>query len=379
MSEIKLFLRDFITPAKIKRYAGYVFVFAVFIQIFFQDQAVFRLSGSAGSMIGYGIAFTSAVYVTHTYPVFENIGFYLALPVKKWKMYGAYFAALWICTLLQRISFAVPVVVKFSTHVAENLLLLILNSGTAVLLSIGLLLAENSKKWGILIWNLVLAAALPAAGYLDLQSGYQAVLSVCIAAGAAASFRSMKITDLMIIHEPKKNRPGKCAANYFYRVAVTEKIYLANTACIIVFLIVLCMISRENQVMMNLVWCTGAVNTPFLTMISADLQTSRHIDMLPSKKNSIYKQYFIFLLSYFLLINSIILLAKYMIFQELIYRDVFLALLSAPFETALAGMLERKRRITGWQTKQELWKNPRKYVLPLAVFIGVSVYYSAGI
>ncbi len=83
MSEIKLFLRDFITPAKIKRYAGYVFVFAVFIQIFFQDQAVFRLSGSAGSMIGYGIAFTSAVYVTHTYPVFENIGFYLALPVKK--------------------------------------------------------------------------------------------------------------------------------------------------------------------------------------------------------------------------------------------------------------------------------------------------------
>lgn len=383
MSEIEMFLRDFITPAKIKKYAVSVFLFAVFIHIFFGNNTIFRLNDTAGSMIGTGIAFTSAAYVINTYSTAENIGFYLTLPVKKWRMFSAYFFALWISMLIQRISFLIPVIAEFCSHAAENLLLLILNSAAAVLVNIGIFLGKNSKNKSIFICNLVLAAALFLTGGLKVNSGCKAVLAVLIGAGAAASFVKRNVTDLILISEPRKKASRKCISNYFWRVAVTEKIYLSNTACILAFLFVLGAAGRQNPILINLLWCIGAVNTPFLTMISADIKTSRHIDMLPVKKNNIYKQYFIFLMSYFVLINSIILIAKNIAIKEAFIKeafikenlieDVFIAVLLALFETILAVILEQKCRIREWQTKQELWKNPRKYVLPLAVFAAVSI------
>lgn len=157
---------------------------------------------------------------------------------------------------------------------------------------------------------------------------------------------------------------------------MTEKIYIVNTICIIAFLIVLCVISRKNPIMINLTWCIGSINTPFLTMVSGDKWIARHIDMLPVKQNNIYKQYSLFLAGYFILINIVIILSKYAILNRFMLNDIFLALLLVFLETALAGILERNYRIKGWQTKQELWKNPRKYILPLVVFIYVSIYYT---
>ena len=38
-------------------------------------------------------------------------------------------------------------------------------------------------------------------------------------------------------------------------------------------------------------------------------------------------------------------------------------------EVILVSYLETKKRIIGWQTKQQLWRNPRKYIMPAIVFI----------
>ena len=69
-----------------------------------------------------------------------------------------------------------------------------------------------------------------------------------------------------------------------------------------------------------------------------------------------------------------IVLVKYIILKEVLIKDILLALLLVILETVLAIMLEKTYRVKGWQTKQELWKNPRKYILPFAIFVFVSFY-----
>ena len=67
-----MFLRDFMTQAKIKKYILYMLGFAALIKLFFQDKTIFYISDIAGSMIGLGIAFTSTAYIIYTYSTLEN-------------------------------------------------------------------------------------------------------------------------------------------------------------------------------------------------------------------------------------------------------------------------------------------------------------------
>ncbi len=374
MTENKMFLRDFMTQAKIKKYILYMLGFAALIKLFFQDKTIFYISDIAGSMIGLGIAFTSTAYIIYTYSTLENIKFYLTLPIKKWKMFLAYFLALWICTLIQRISFVIIIIADFGTHVVQNIILLVMSSAAAVLINIGILLGKNAKERSMILWNVILICALFFLGYSEIAFGYKLLLSFCIGVSAICTYQKVEITDLVITHQPSIRIQRRGIVNYFFRVAMAEKIYITNTVCIVAFLVVLCVMSKNNPIMMSLVWCIGSVNTPFLTMISGDLWIARQIDMLPIRQNNIYKQYSLFLASYFLLTNFMIVLVKYIILKEVLIKDILLALLLVILETVLAIMLEKTYRVKGWQTKQELWKNPRKYILPFAIFVFVSFY-----
>ena len=289
-------------------------------------------------------------------------------------MFLAYFLALWICTLIQRISFVIIIIADFGTHVVQNIILLVISSAAAVLINIGILLGKNAKERSMILWNVILICALFFLGYSEIAFGYKLLLSFCIGVSAICTYQKVEITDLVITHQPSMRTQRRGIVNYFFRVAMAEKIYITNTVCIVAFLVVLCVMSKNNPIMMSLVWCIGSVNTPFLTMISGDLWIARQIDMLPIRQNNIYKRYSLFLASYFLLTNFMIVIVKYIILKEVLMKDILLALLLVILETVLAIMLEKTYRVKGWQTKQELWKNPRKYILPFAIFVFVSFY-----
>ncbi len=173
-----MFLRDFMTQAKIKKYILYMLGFAALIKLFFQDKTIFYISDIAGSMIGLGIAFTSTAYIIYTYSTLENIKFYLTLPIKKWKMFLAYFLALWICTLIQRISFVIIIIADFGTHVVQNIILLVMSSAAAVLINIGILLGKNAKERSMILWNVILICALFFLGYSEIIYIFSAIATL---------------------------------------------------------------------------------------------------------------------------------------------------------------------------------------------------------
>lgn len=373
MIKNNIFLRDFVTFKKIKNYVIYIFLFAIFTNIFFEDKHVFQISSLACSTIGIGIAFTSTAYVIYTYSTFENMKLYLTLPIGKWKLFFSYFFALWTCTVIQRISFVIVIIINFGSNVLLNSILLLLNSGAAILINIGILLSKNGKRKAMLFVNIFLLILLVLLGGLDLHFAYKYLFTVLIGICAVMTFFKSAITDLVITHKLQNKFLTKGITNYFLKVVLAEKIYLVNTACIVAFLFIFCLISKDNPLLFHLVWCIGAINTPFVTMISGDVWIARHIDMLPIKQNNIYRQYAYFLSIYFAAVNLIILLIKSVI-TKVSATDIFLSLLLAVLETITAVILEKRYRITKWQTKQELWKNPRKYILPLMIFAVVSIY-----
>ena len=372
----KVFLRDFMTPKKIRNYLIAVVVFGGLIFSLSGGGESFVLSDSAGGMIGIGIAFTSTAYVIYTYSTWDKIRLYVALPIGKWKLLGGYFLALWLCTLLQRMSFVILVLAVFGKHVWENVCLLLLSSGAAVLINIGILLGRNAKRRGLVFANvalllLLLALQLPCFAFRE-----KLLFSVSAGLAAAALWIPCRETDLILRHQPGKTAcRNRRIVNYFLRTMLAEKIYMVNTVCIFAFLIVLCIAGRSNPIMWNVAWCVGAVNTPLLTMLSADVWTSRQIVMLPGRNNNLYAQYAVFLGGYFVLVNLALVLGRYLIVGEAGISDFLMAAILAAVETGAAVFMEKNGRITGWQTKQELWKNPRKYVLPLIIFALVSVRY----
>lgn len=371
-----VFLRDFITKEKIKRYVLYLVLFTLGIWVLRMNGNLIVLNQELIGFLGITVAFASTSYTIYTYSLAEKIRLYLTLPIGRYQIFWTYFFALFAVTMIQRISFLLVILVFTESGVVllEHIVLLITVVFVTVLLNVGILLGRNKgSKWKILC-NFVCLGILAAIFILE-QPNWMRVLEVpVVGILGILLWKNQRATDLILFHNIKKNRKKeKKSANYFFRVLQAEKIYRTNTLFIIGFLVLWCVIARENSILFGISWSIGAVNTPFLTMLSGDVYLTRQVAMLPEKKNSVYRQYTAFLAAYFLIINSIILGAGIIIFKEwalsqMIFHVIELLIISL-IEVFLGIYLEKRHRITGWQTKQELWKHPRKYLLPAIVFL----------
>ncbi len=376
MLQTNVFFRDFITKEKVKRYFLYLVLFALGIWILRMNGNLIALNQGWIGFFGITVAFASTSYTIYTYSLAEKIRLYLTLPIGRYQIFFAYFFALFVVTMIQRISFFLVLLLFTESGVVllEHVVLLIAVVFVTVLLNVGILLGRNrGSKWKVLC-NFMCLGILAAICILK-QPNWMRVLEVFVVGILGILlWKNQSATDLILFYNIKRSpKKEKKSANYFFRVLQAEKIYRTNTLFIMGFLLLWCVIARENSILFGISWSIGAVNTPFLTMLSADVYLTRQVAMLPEKRNSIYRQYAAFLATYFLIINIIILGARIMIFKEwTLFRIIFHViemLVITLLEVFLGIYLEKRHRITGWQTKQELWKHPRKYLLPAIVFL----------
>lgn len=376
MWQTNVFLRDFITKKKIKRYVLYLLFFTLGMWGLKMSGNSIVLKSEIMGISGITVAFASTSYTIYTYSVAEKIRLYLTLPIQRYRIFLAYFLALFAVTMIQRISFLLIILLFAESGIMllEHMALLLAIVFVTVLLNVGILLGKNSSsKWKVLCSFLCLGA-LAVISILE-QPEWMRILEV-LAVGVLGSllWKNQRATDLILVHHIKKSRKKRRnSGNYFFRVLQAEKIYRTNTLFILGFLLIWCFISRKNSMLFGITWSIGAVNTPLLTMLSGDEYLTRQVAMLPQRKSSIYLQYGVFLGIYFLIVNSMILGAEIIIFEEWTLFRILLSgiemLLISLLEVFLGIYLEKKHRITGWQTKQELWKHPRKYLLPAIVFL----------
>lgn len=376
MWQTNVFLRDFITKDKVKRYVLYLVLFTLGIGALRMNGNLIALKQELIGVLGITVAFASTSYTIYTYSLAEKIRLYLTLPMQRNQIFFAYFFALFAVTMIQRISFLLIILLfaESGMILLEHMILLIAVVFVTVLLNVGILLGRNGGSKRKVLGNFICLGALAVICFWRQPDWMQVLEVPVVGILGILLWKNQRATDLILFHNIKKSRKKeKKSTNYFFRVLQAEKIYRTNTLFIVGFLIIWCVIARKNSILFGISWSIGAVNTPFLTMLSGDVYLTRQVAMLPEKKDSVYRQYTAFLTAYFLIINIIILSAGIIIFREWAFAQIMFhgmeMIIISLIEIFLGIYLEKRHRITGWQTKQELWKHPRKYLLPAIVFL----------
>ena len=370
----KLFLKDFVTRKKILVYLLAVFVFAALLftvrsrtgQLYIPDKGLF--------ISGIVVIYFSSTYLIFTYSNVEQMELYVSLPIRKSTMFSGLSFALFATALFQRLLFLFVFIIIHVDKPVRCILFVSLYSVLAVMLVLLLLLALNKGARGIVLLDAVILLLL--LGVVITDSRLVAVPGVLILGGLTTLLcMRFDVQDLIVRRKVYSSGNNKRTKNYFLQALMSEKIYVVNTVFVLGFILFIGFISKEKHVMWDIVWAVGAMNTPLLTSFSGDREMVRQIEMLPNANKTLYHQYMCFLGSYFFLVNCLTFMWKSVLLSRFLIREVVFFAVITYVEVFVATLLEKRFRIDNWQTKQELWRKPRKYVLPLLIFF-ISAAYS---
>lgn len=360
----KVFLKDFITRRRVIWSAVSVAMLALLLGILQTDRFS---SGAAANVLGIMICFFPTMYVIYSYAVFEHIRSYLALPVSSHKTILSFAVALFVDTLIERMALVAVAVLFLFENPLPVLALLPVSGFATVLINVVILLGINRRNPLTCAAGGLLFAALTASCIFGQNLLFQ--LSRAALAGLICIpfiLRHCSL-DLSVMRSGVKS--ARVGRNYFFNVLLSEKMYLLNTVLVLVFAAVFLFlfVKTENPILGSFIWGIAAVNTPVGTMLSGDKALVRQADMLPGHHGSVMGMYRRFLIVYYLIVNVFVLalcvvhagrIEPYMLIQFAV---------AAVAEIIGTLYLESKYRISGWQTKQQLWRSPRKYVVPAIV------------
>lgn len=341
-------------------------IVAVFLSAFkpprFSSQAM-------GGLLGITICFFPTMYTIYSYAIADNVRLYLTLPIRKGSTVLSFCLALFAYTLLERIAFIIVVLLFLFENPLPIIAFLLVSGFVTVLLSVLVQLGINSKRPFAYVMGFLLFAALATICLFVQVLIVQLGLAAIIGGVSIVLMLRHDSLDLAVFRQGAKTTGT--GRNYFFSVLLSEKMYLLNTAMVMAFagIFLFAFAERGNPIMVSVAWCVAAVNTPVTTMLSGDKWLVRQAEMLPDQHRAVMGMYRRFLVVYYLVTNTVVLALTILHAGDfkpyLLIQFAIVVLL----EVILVSYLETKKRIIGWQTKQQLWRNPRKYIMPAIVFI----------
>ncbi|AKB25256.1 hypothetical protein MSMTP_1787 [Methanosarcina sp. MTP4] len=374
----KIFFKDLVTKKKVFKYLLGMVLFTVFVKLFLADFIKPIFQEAFLPWITFITIFTSTAYTIYTYSLFEKVKTYIMLPIKKNRFLLAFTIGMIGISFLERGSFLIIGALICSSRPIYSITIIILVATWSILINIWVLLTVNNHKkinWIIIATNFIM---IFLAFNLISSEVFQLLI---LASGIIICFIEILLQDSISIAITHIGKRGLAkfhfAGNYFLKVIAYEKIYIVNSVMLIVMICLLSFMKGDNVIIWSLIWTIGATNTPVLTMMSSDLYVRRQAQMFPESNVSLWKMYCIFLMEYFLFINGLICVFSIFIIGKNPWITIPIALVLSVIEVIGAYILEKKKPILYWQTKQELWKNPRKYILSIIVFLLISSIYSA--
>lgn len=368
----KIFFFDFFNIRKIKRIIFLLVLLPVLFSLILKD--VTFTTNYAG-LTGITIAFASTVYTLSSYATMDKLKLYMSLPISSKNFIWGLIVALYIDTLLEKLSFFIIATFFIYSNPINIILSALVTTFICVVAIVALLLTMNAQKWNVFIINIFAMVGIVFASIILSNSLlYWILVNICLMIIPITTLMIFDSVNLVINHQLKKHLSFTFLnKNYFALTMIMEKIFVVNTLFIIVIIISFLAMMPHFSVIVNLAWCLGAINTPAMTMLSGDKSISKQADMLPDLKKSLIIMYLKFLTGYFLLINMIILVFVGLKERNFTVMNVAIAVIVTMIEVVTTTMLEKKMRLTNWQIRKELWRHPRKYIVPIIVFTVTTV------
>ncbi len=294
----------------------------------------------------------------------------LMLPYRRREFVFSYVGVLGAYTVLTKTGLLFAVLLAVSAWNPVELVGMILCMVHAVFMAAAVY--DLRKYWYVGgLWAAVIVAAILFLGnrtwfyLLLLVNGLFAVLILWRADGY--DFYQKESKKRHVVRQRKRVSLWR----YFFRYLSCHKNYLLNTAVMWCVALVLPYFFSEmaGLSVIPVGFAILSLNTPICILLSCDPDLERAVRFLPGQKRRFCIPYclFIFLCN---MAADVIFLCSWQIQSGsvtvlMIAEAVFFALQSA----VLSVLLEWFYPIRGWKIESDLWHHPRKYVVPVVMFL----------
>ncbi len=158
---------------------------------------------------------------------------------------------------------------------------------------------------------------------------------------------------------------------YLLRYLITNKNYLLNTAglCVIAGIMPFILGQFERVNVMPLGFAVLCLNTPICILLSCDSGLEQAVRILPGQVKRFCTNYCFFIFSVNMAVNSVYLISWQIWNGGVNSIEIITALVIALQSAVLSVLLEWFCPIRNWKIENDLWHHPRKYVVPIIMFL----------
>ena len=158
---------------------------------------------------------------------------------------------------------------------------------------------------------------------------------------------------------------------YLLRYLITNKNYFLNIAglCVIAGVMPFLLGQFEGVNVMLLGFAVLCLNTPICILLSCDPGLEQAVRTLPRQAKRFCMNYCFFIFSVNMAVNSVYLISWQIGKGGVNSIEIITALIIALQSAVLSVLLEWFCPVRNWKIENDLWHHPRKYVVPLIMFL----------
>ncbi len=288
----------------------------------------------------------------------ERIQAYYQLPISNTKFYIQFIFVAFASNLIERLSL---LIILFSEAKLINLILPILSSLFVIMSSFRLVWCFGTLKNKVTKLLLLLYIFISLSLFLLLKSIYLLLFMIAI-----EWIFILRDDNFLYLDDFSNTNHFLKFKNYFVSNLVKERYFYFNTLASVLFILILYFQKLPENLKIPLLFTVASTNTPLTSLISSEPQLRIHLRSLP-KSYIFYNMYLRCLLYYYLFINFLIAIVYVTSSHSIIFL-VWVGIFTL-FESALSLFLEKYWYIKKWNIKKELWKHPRKYIVPMMTYL----------
>lgn len=363
---LNVFLKDIFDKKSVLKYLAVSVILFLITRLFLSDNTSVIGTAASGALLYVVIGLCYSVFFfVRTYIKNDRVLLYYALPVSKRAINKNVILSILIDTILRKMTLACAVMLGLGAGWDVYVKLLFLLPGIVILGCVPNV-ADISAVKKLAVAGVSVMYGLTIFLLFERKKPIIAIsfsVGLCLLYYTFVKFVFMK--DALFRLKIRSSFSRYSLSNYFFKFVLAENVYIINTVGIVA-MVIMVSLAVPGVMSLCLACALGAVNTPLLTIFSTEKELKDMKNMLPGTFKSLKREYIFILGSYFLLIQGLILILH---INVLDVKLIALLLIVTVIEVCGGHYLEERYPIASKKTTTEVWRNPRKYILPILVFM----------
>ena len=303
-----------------------------------------------------------------------------AMPCNETRTLWEYAAVIGIYALFTKTILLFALIYAFTTLTAMDIVIMVLASFFSI---VGTMIIFGFRKKAPLISLLIIAAAVAMAFLLPNGKfsaiGFAAADIILLLIFSFLKLEDFRVTESSNVKAGQKRSGGSFfpIPKYIVRYLLSNKSYIISPLFLLAFAVFFAYNANTSGMPAGAGLAMGliSVNSPIAVIVSSNRNLKNKLDMLPGKAQNFFVPYGFVVAVFFMIIYAIYITAVSIILKNVDYKAIILAPIFSVEAGILNAILESRFPITKWKTEPDLFRHPRKYIIPLIIMFEAAIVY----